>query len=546
MKKKVKRGIAINKTSIWLISLLTYFVACDKQNLLTESKQIPVQFMAYSADETYTRVTGSKWDNGDEVGLFAVKADQELKSENIVEDNTNMAYKTSGNGRFFPSDNNNMYYPTDGSAMDIIGYYPYSSSVSNYEYPIDIEAQTEVLYSNNLKGISEKNSSNNVLYFKRVLSKVVVNISPKESDKSIAGITSTILGANTKGTLALADGKLSVDTGSKKDFIVELTGTDTQKQIIAFLLPTETEGEVKIRFSFPNGKTYTWAVPHALSVGKEYSYNIKLDGLGSIEVVESSYMEIPIYKGGVEAPNSKLAMHMVTNKSWLNSSYTTNGTDANRNFTVLFDTKNRIPYWVAYPMHPVYFGSASRTNAWGYDPKIAENLQPNLTKSWTAGDLDRGHVLASSDRNSSREINRTTFYYTNMVPQNNKMNSGRWNDLEIEVRQWANDVTKYDTLYVVTGAVLPKAPKEITYTTDNDGIPSAVPEYMYKALLKKHKQSGEYTSIVFKMTNDASAVRTAMSVAELEEETGFTFFNSLPQAQAAEVKQNKNTSPHWN
>ena len=152
-------------------------------------------------------------------------------------------------------------------------------------------------------------------------------------------------------------------------------------------------------------------------------------------------------------------------------------------------------------------------------------------------------MLASADRSATRDLNRTTFYVSNMAAQDVQMNSGVWNDLEQDLRNWVED-SRYDTLYVVTGVILP--PKgQIEYTTDVDGKEVAIPEYMYKALLKQEKSNKKWHSIAFNMKNISSGTsydKNIVSVAELEELTGFTFFPNL--GAATEVKSQTSLS-HW-
>lgn len=546
MKSRKFGSNATAHISLYLIALVATMAGCNKDYInVMESKPTPIEFVAYNDDGVQTRVTGSKWDEGDQIGLFAIKNNQALKSENIFDGNDNVIYETNGSGHFYTKDKY-MYYPSDGSEIDIVGYYPHSNLIVDYKYPIDIKQQKDVLWSNNLKGISKTNNKNNDLHFKRTLSKVVLNVGVKQQGESLEGMRVSVIGANTAGSLNLATGEVSVDNDSKQDFDVILSGTATQKEVVALLLPTNLEEVIKIKFTFANNKTYTWQLPHALASGKVYSYNIKLDNTG-VEISKGGYMEIPHYALADQVPHSFKAMHMVGNKGWLNPSFTY-GNNPIRNYTVLFDTENRVPYWIAFPMHAMYLASGNRTDDWAFDPIVPQEYQPSLFSSWTTKDLDRGHLLASADRSATREINRTTFYFTNMAPQNNKMNSGTWSTLENKVRAWTTQ-TDYDTLYVVTGTILAKPPAQVIYTTDDNGKKSVVPTHLYKALLRKHKATGKYVSIAFKMANDASGVgysQSAVSVAELEAETGFTFFNALPASDASSIKQNKSISPHWN
>lgn len=186
-------------------------------------------------------------------------------------------------------------------------------------------------------------------------------------------------------------------------------------------------------------------------------------------------------------------------------------------------------------------GNIGRTEDWGYDPKIATNLQANLKKALSG--YSRGHQIPSGDRQRKDcDMNNQTFYYTNMTPQlQNGLNGAIWAQLEGAVRGWSSGI---DTLYVVTGAMPTTATdKQIQYAKDNNGKNIAIPKYYFKALARK--VGGNYQTIAFKLDHkaysDTQYMKYAISVSELENMTGFTFFPSLP----SEVKKTLNTS-QWN
>ncbi|MBO5902737.1 MAG: DNA/RNA non-specific endonuclease [Tidjanibacter sp.] len=222
-----------------------------------------------------------------------------------------------------------------------------------------------------------------------------------------------------------------------------------------------------------------------------------------------------------------------------------------RNFSMGFDKSKKAALWVAYPIHTCYTnGNAGRTEEWGYDPKIQANQQVNLEKSYkedqsTGADYNRGHQLASADRQASKQMNAQTYYYSNMTPQQSAFNSGIWGTLEDKVRSKQCS----DTLYVVTGVHFdPKV--KMPEAVDADGADAPVPTHYYKVLIRTKSgntgkaisecSASELMAIGFWMehpkTNkslDKSYKEYAVSVEDIEELTGHTFFPTAP----AKVKQ---------
>lgn len=209
-----------------------------------------------------------------------------------------------------------------------------------------------------------------------------------------------------------------------------------------------------------------------------------------------------------------------------------------RNWSMLYDAQQRIALWVAYPLCSDYTGSGGRTDAWGYDPKIPAEYQPVLFSGWQGRGYDRGHQIPSGSRNADQELNAQTFYFTNMTAQVSGFNQNLWANVETRVRSYASTC---DTLYVVTGPLFySDVPEEREYAFDNNGDPSVVPDGYFKVLLR-YTLPDTYYSVAFIYDNtdygrSAPEREDLHTVAEVEEVTGFTFFNNLPPETAAAVK----------
>lgn len=229
-----------------------------------------------------------------------------------------------------------------------------------------------------------------------------------------------------------------------------------------------------------------------------------------------------------------------------------------RNFTVCFNKEKGYADWVAYPIHKCYMnGSYNRTDDWGYDPKIPVEVQPNLMMGSYRGSWVRGHQTMSYHRyvNYSDELNAQTFYSSNIMPQDYAFNGGMWNDLE-NVCTNKGRTSGADTLYCVTGTYGVKGT-----TSDKAGKEVAVPEYCFKVLLKARSASNKtpiseitdpkalmaigYMALNASTSNSGKLSDYTMSVAEVEQITGYRFFPMLDESVAAEVKAQHKPSD-WN
>ena len=281
----------------------------------------------------------------------------------------------------------------------------------------------------------------------------------------------------------------------------------------------------------------------------------------------------------------------VDNDAYVHKTYFTTLSDKRtvRNYSVCFDTEHKVSRWVAYPVHTVYTtgrdypvsnNTAGRTDAWAFDDAVTEysssnkyNILSKYDESTGAYDtatepiirhslqqnvasgayndreenkslnLQRGHMLPSASRYNSWQTNAQTFYATNIMPQNGTLNGGVWGDVEIATR---NSVCA-DTLYVVVGTLFEDGARRITARNRDITVPS----HCYKLLLRTRsgntgKRISDITSadellcIGFLFENgDPKGVTmssSAVSVAEIEKRSGFSFFDNLDPSIAAQVK----------
>ncbi len=223
-----------------------------------------------------------------------------------------------------------------------------------------------------------------------------------------------------------------------------------------------------------------------------------------------------------------------------------------RNYTMCFDATKRGAWWVAYPLHKVHLGSGRPDpDPWAYDPELSATWQANLSRGSYVGDYDRGHQIPNADRNADLTAGGMcyqTFYASNSTPQASNLNQQGWARLEAKVRDWVCS----DTLYVVTGAYW--NPDNTKTTIDKVGNTCPIPDSYFKVLVRTTagniRQTGDLLgdykaeqlkSIGFWVANaggQGEAKSWVKSVAEIEKQTGFTFFPTLPES----VKQQKDAA----
>ena len=240
----------------------------------------------------------------------------------------------------------------------------------------------------------------------------------------------------------------------------------------------------------------------------------------------TQFYAIHMCAGGEKGPNGKTA----------------------RSYTVCYSAEYHCPVWVAAPLHSMYKGNSGRTEAYGQDADIPANIQ--YTSKSTGGGCNKGHMLGSSDRSSTKATNRDVYLYPNIAPQLSSFNTGGggWNILE----DFVDSQVCSDTLYSVIGCYFETftdgynftvSPATISFGGRNDVVRPTMFYYVLlrtksgnskKALKDCSADELKCAAFVRAHTNSLKGqkvtARELMSVADLERITGVTYFPNVPNA----------------
>lgn len=188
-------------------------------------------------------------------------------------------------------------------------------------------------------------------------------------------------------------------------------------------------------------------------------------------------------------------------------------------FTLSYNSKHNTPNWVAWQLDADKTdGPIERSTKFWADPAI-----PTVNRvdwyEYQGSSYDRGHMCPAGDMKWSAEAMHDCFYMSNMCPQVPSLNSGSWKRLEESCRKWAKTEGK---IYIVCGPIYQgKKHEHIGVERSID-----VPEAFFKAVLSL--RPGHEKAIGFYYTNTEqkqSLSKAALSIDELEKQTGFDFFS---------------------
>lgn len=265
----------------YLSAIVLASISCQNEydNNMASSGEV-VTFLGSIAGTVDSRATNSKWDSKDAIGVYMLTANSSMVNGSLEE---NKKYVTQdGDGRFFPAEvSEGIYCPPDGSMVDFIAYYPYTKTITDYKYSVDILDQTsqgaiDLLYSSNVKGLTKDEPRAN-MEFAHQFSKIILNTNDLTKE-GLNGMSVTISDVQTKAFFNLSDASLEIDQTQRADVNMKVTTDGNEAIIEAILLPTKEGRDYELIFSIPAGKSKRSIILEntKFDAGKKYIYNVEI------------------------------------------------------------------------------------------------------------------------------------------------------------------------------------------------------------------------------------------------------------------------------
>lgn len=271
-----------NKCFVMLAALMLAGCSNEIDEQVMDSKRVPLQING-DINMLMTRAADDHWDDKDAIGVYMVNGE----NNSIVGNVRNYRYTvvTGGqNGTFIPADENNTaYFPEDGTAVDVVAYYPQEDVVDN-KLSLDLANQDNQpkidLMSAKAENASKSSPTVN-LGFKHRLTKLFFKI---EGDVNTDGINATISNQYTKIQYDILNDKLLIADGSEKENIVmKYWNPDegTNRFVEAIVLPNdENNSAVDRQLTFQlNEKIFNATISNTTTFepGKKYTYTVKFE-----------------------------------------------------------------------------------------------------------------------------------------------------------------------------------------------------------------------------------------------------------------------------
>lgn len=265
---------------------LTACINSIKQDIPTEG-EVPISF-SVKIDKASTKVTNSVFEEGDELGLFAILSDNDITEERYID---NLKLKSDGDESLIPE--RNVFYPEgEGVALDFISYYPYQAGgISAGDSKLTISVQTNQSKEGNYSASdflvatkdNVKSSSKDVeLKFKHKLTNIKLTITPGE-DTDIDKILEDDPQIIATGFCSQAEYDFLEDeftpTGQCYDITPSGEWEEDHGKLVGkeFIIIPQAIGEEQTLQMEWNGRVYTCAMPEIEKTDGNVQYEIEID-----------------------------------------------------------------------------------------------------------------------------------------------------------------------------------------------------------------------------------------------------------------------------
>ena len=188
-------------------------------------------------------------------------------------------------------------------------------------------------------------------------------------------------------------------------------------------------------------------------------------------------------------------------------------------FRVSFNKENHTPNWSAWTLTAADLQeNVGRYNKFWTDDDIIGCAN---TKDYTHSGYDRGHLCPAADNKLNAERMKSCFTMANICPQDGQLNSHAWKTLETKERKWAKNI---GDLVIVAGPLYTSADKQRIGET---GV--RVPSAFFKVIIAPYRNEPMGIGFIYpNMYSPGDMYIYAMTIDEVEKQTGYDFFYYLP------------------
>ena len=192
-------------------------------------------------------------------------------------------------------------------------------------------------------------------------------------------------------------------------------------------------------------------------------------------------------------------------------------------YTLSYNRTTKCANWVAWRLTREHTDGEWSRKGLKYIEDIEAEYPRQEVGDWKLNPkrYDHGHMCPAGDNKWSELAMEQSFLLTNMCPQNRRLNSGDWKELEEKCRDWANE---YGEIYIVCGPIFYDGKKETMGGSKEIWVPDA----FYKVVLCMKDIPKSIGFIYSNEGKQHSMDYYVTTVNDVESQIGLDFFYTLP------------------
>ena len=266
-------------SAVALAALL--LAACQSEE---ENPQTDTRVALQVTSGIQTRAYDATWEANDPIGIFG-----NTHTETPMEWSNNVQYVTvTGDGTFAPAQGEvPIYLPIDGTAVDFVAYYPYTKTLADGVYTVDVTDQSDQSAIDLMAAgveTTDRVSHSVAFNFVHKLSKIYLTFKAGEdmTTADLAGMTVQLTGQQTQATFNVTqpESEVSVTAGNPVTLKLKTSADGTSAEGI--VLPSDDFNAMTLHLVLANNAGYfNWDLngsdAEKFEAGKKYVYDITVN-----------------------------------------------------------------------------------------------------------------------------------------------------------------------------------------------------------------------------------------------------------------------------
>ena len=210
---------------------------------------------------------------------------------------------------------------------------------------------------------------------------------------------------------------------------------------------------------------------------------------------------------------------------------------SNRHYVLGYSYYFRQAKWALEIVDPDK-SDVERANNFRADYRVPEMFRADLADYKNSG-FDRGHLVASANKQETEIQNSETFLLSNMSPQEPAFNRQIWRKLEAAIRKLDSQKKMLET-YVICGPIFYfDTDISVIGTEDDNGVSLPIPHAYFKSVLTENDKGAlrMWSFIIPNKSSDKPLGEFLVSTSMVEKMSGLFLWESLV---GTKIKREKN------